>query len=398
MKAESESSHSSGFPLISPPAPPLLDEEDYPHTRFWTMQEWQRFLNDQMDYGKSIGKLGFICDEDGNTVSKDRIKKMTETAKRLWSDLYRHRYDPDTWRCVTMRADEYYTNNMRIAFPELSLCADNWKVQALATIRYPDWTNGLRSTGRLTRTQFSMIISYIFRVFFLGQVPSVNTNTSGQSGKPRSGKKRERDQETESKKFKPNKHLRVDQDIVDLTSSNLASDSSASLILPSSSLVIAAQPTPATLAAAPCVVATITTPAATVSGVPFIVATSTTPATPAVLSMDIAASAIGPIVASPALPLVTNSIVPSIPAVPPIAPATALTVTASSLVPVAVEPSVAATNTPIASIVPSVATPSVTAVSASVTPLPDIQLDGIVTDPNPPLPNATRKRKASLLT
>ena len=161
-----------------------------------------------------------------------------------------------------------------------------------------------------------MIISYIFRVFFLGQVPSVFTNTSGQSGKPRSGKKRGRDQETESKKSKPNKHLRIDQDIVDLTSFNLASDSSEPLILPSSSLAIAAQPTPATLAAAPCVVATITTPAATVSGVPFIVATSTTPA---VLSMDIAAPAIGPIVASPAVPLVTDSIVPSIPAAPPIA-------------------------------------------------------------------------------
>lgn len=145
---------SNGFPLRSPSAPPQLDEEDYPNARFWTAQEWQKFWNDQTDYGKTPGKLGFICDEDGNTVSKDRIKKMTETAKRLWSDLYRHRYDPDTWRCVTMRADEYYTNNMRIAFPELCLCANNWKVQALATIRYPDWTNGLRSTGRLTRTQF----------------------------------------------------------------------------------------------------------------------------------------------------------------------------------------------------------------------------------------------------
>jgi len=86
---------------------------------------------------------------------------MTETAKKLWSDLYRHRYDPDTWRCVAMCADEYYTTHMCLAFEELRFCADNWKTQSLATnctIRYPDWSGGLRSTGRLTRWHFSLFI------------------------------------------------------------------------------------------------------------------------------------------------------------------------------------------------------------------------------------------------
>ena len=97
------------FPLKIPPALPQLDLDDYPNACFWTAQQWQQFLNNQMDYGNSHGKLGFICDEDGNPVSKERIKKMTETAKKLWSDLFRHRYDPETWRCVAMCADEYYT-------------------------------------------------------------------------------------------------------------------------------------------------------------------------------------------------------------------------------------------------------------------------------------------------
>jgi hypothetical protein len=90
-----------GFPLKTPPALPQLDPDDYPNARFWTAQEWQKFVNDQMDYGSTHGKLGFICDEDGDPVAKERIKKMTETAKNC-GDLYRHRYDPDTWRCVRL--------------------------------------------------------------------------------------------------------------------------------------------------------------------------------------------------------------------------------------------------------------------------------------------------------
>lgn len=156
---------SDGFPLRTPAALPPLDEEDYPNARFWTMQEWQKYMNDQIEYGRTPGKLGFICDEDGNPVSKERIKKMTDTAKKLWSDLYHHRYDPDTWHYVAMCADEYYTNNMCIIFPELRLCADNWKVQSLATIRYPDWSNGLRTTGRLTRSHFLRINFLIFMFF-----------------------------------------------------------------------------------------------------------------------------------------------------------------------------------------------------------------------------------------
>ena len=157
---------SDGFPLRTPAALPQLDAEDYPDARFWTAQEWQRHMNEQIDYGRTPGKLGFICDEDGNSVSKERLKKMTETAKKLWSDLYRHRYDPNTWRCVVMCADAYYTNSMCIAFPELRLCADNWKAQSLATIRYPDWSNGLRSTGRLTRLYFLTIDFFLTHLAF----------------------------------------------------------------------------------------------------------------------------------------------------------------------------------------------------------------------------------------
>ena len=355
---------SDSFPLKTPLAPPQLDEEDYPNARFWTAQEWQKYVNDQMDYGNTLGKLGFICDEDGNPVLKERIKKMTEAAKKLWSDLYRHRYDPDTWRCVEMRADKYYINSMCIAFPELRLCADNWKAQSLATIRYPDWSNGLRSTGRLTRLQILTICFFGVHFFLLGQVPSINANTSGQSSKPRSGKKRPRDQDIATSK-KPNKHPRLQQEIVDISSDSLRSPSpgpmsGSSVVppLPTSVLQPVLQPAPA--------VATITPPGPVTAPIvmPVVspkptVATVTAP-TQTVLSVETIAAPVG-LVASVPTPImlpITDPILPPITAhAVPIAPV--------------VHPVAAPVVLPVA-LPTSLATPVVTTVSASVT-LPDLQ-------------------------
>jgi len=151
--------HASGsFPLSIPHLLPPLDKDEYPDARFWTSSEWQDYSNRKMDFGQQQNKLGFLCDEDGNTVTKDRIKVMTDTAKKLWGDLHHYRQDPLTWRLATMMAAKYYSNHMCATFPEFRYCADNWKVQAFATIRYPDWSSGLRSTGRLSRSYLSCYI------------------------------------------------------------------------------------------------------------------------------------------------------------------------------------------------------------------------------------------------
>jgi hypothetical protein len=156
------------FPLKIPPPQSELDQDDYPDAQFWTLTEWQNYVNRETDRGNPPTKLGFLCDEEGIAASKERIKKMTDTAKKIWGELHHHRYDPKTWRCVNLSANQYYTNHMRIAFPEFQLCADDWKVQMFATIRFPDWSNGLRSTGRLTRSLKCFLKFFVSLIFTLG--------------------------------------------------------------------------------------------------------------------------------------------------------------------------------------------------------------------------------------
>lgn len=158
-----------------------LDQADYPDAKYWTLKEWQKHI-DKANGDTNTSKLGFLCDEDGNPVSKDRIKAMADTARKLWSELYRHRYDPVTWRYVGKAADEYFTNNMRIAFPEFGLCTENWKVKMFATVRYPDWSTGSRGSGKLTSlTQFFAFITNADVLVLLGAVPSIKNHGNNTS-------------------------------------------------------------------------------------------------------------------------------------------------------------------------------------------------------------------------
>ena len=104
------------FLLIIPPPPSELDQEDYSEAKFWTQTDWQNYVSCETDRGNAPTKLGFLCDEEGNVVSKERIRKMTDTAKKIWGELHHHRYDPKTWRCVNLSANRYYTNHMCITF------------------------------------------------------------------------------------------------------------------------------------------------------------------------------------------------------------------------------------------------------------------------------------------
>ncbi len=98
-----------------------------------------------------LPKLGFVTDEDGQSVGSNRLKNMSETAKKLWAHLHHYRLAPATWRLISQQAYEYYSNSMRAAFVEFRFCDNDWKVSLFGSIRFPDWSNGPRASGKLTR-------------------------------------------------------------------------------------------------------------------------------------------------------------------------------------------------------------------------------------------------------
>lgn len=143
-----------------PPLGSLYNKEDYPDAHFWSKSEWIRYDNRQREAGSSPGKLDFLGDSEGKTVSKERLKSMTLTATTIWATFYRLRQDPHTWMKKTDWVSDYFSRYMRQKYPEFRYCEDNWKVESFAIIKYPDWCGNSRASGTLLRRlQHSFLIT-----------------------------------------------------------------------------------------------------------------------------------------------------------------------------------------------------------------------------------------------
>lgn len=141
-------SHSSE--LVIPDPPPPCHRSDFLDVSWWTRKDWTTYVEKQREKGNNIRKLQFITQEDGTMVSNERLAAISKEARLLWVSLYKKRHDPKHWGTKTKFASDFFSNSMRLKFEEFWWCEGDWKVEAFATIRYPDWI-GSRDGGTLTR-------------------------------------------------------------------------------------------------------------------------------------------------------------------------------------------------------------------------------------------------------
>ncbi|KIJ61364.1 hypothetical protein HYDPIDRAFT_189636 [Hydnomerulius pinastri MD-312] len=64
---------------------------------------------------------------------------MRAHIQSLWKTLLIYGHAPTSWSKASGLANEYVTFCMRIQFPQLRLCEDNWKTEVFATRHYPQW-------------------------------------------------------------------------------------------------------------------------------------------------------------------------------------------------------------------------------------------------------------------
>ena len=166
--------------LVVPPSPPECDEIDFDGVGFWTRGEWTQHQKNCEERGKDFKKLGFLTDGDGQALDDNWIDMMTKHARLLWNSLYKEREDPETWGVRSMFASTYFSNSMRIKFPEFRWCEGDWKVQNFATVRFSDWSQDVRKKGRLTRI-IVLVISPICATYYVSfdRIPSLYFQTKG---------------------------------------------------------------------------------------------------------------------------------------------------------------------------------------------------------------------------
>ncbi|KAJ6534072.1 hypothetical protein B0H10DRAFT_2246946 [Mycena sp. CBHHK59/15] len=81
----------------------------------------------------------YIEDTEGHMVSGYRLSSMYTVARRVWLLLLERGKAPPKWSQGSVEVVALYNNEMCQQFPELRLCADNWKAQQIATTNYPSW-------------------------------------------------------------------------------------------------------------------------------------------------------------------------------------------------------------------------------------------------------------------
>lgn len=138
--------------LIIPPAPLLLVKEEYPQLtqKFWTKSAWKNYEEAEQNANRIPSKNRYLCDEDGLALSESCIDEMGDAAKLGFNELFFWRLDPKSWGKRVDRANQYFSNTMRIKFPELGLCDGDWKLNEFATDRFPAWNRYHREGKTVT--------------------------------------------------------------------------------------------------------------------------------------------------------------------------------------------------------------------------------------------------------
>ena len=83
---------------------------------------------------------------------------MGQQVQELWAELYHELQDPPSWKALqdppswkakTQTAADFFSNSMHLKFDEFRYCDNDWKIEAFATIRYPDFVRYPCASGRL---------------------------------------------------------------------------------------------------------------------------------------------------------------------------------------------------------------------------------------------------------
>lgn len=133
-----------------PESPPLYMREDYPDAAFWTRSEWNAHTQKMGASGVRPKKLSFLTDADGHPIDDERLSSMSKEAKLAWATLHYYRLSPLNWGVKMTIAGEYFSNYMRAKFEEFRLCANDWKIDSFATVKYSEW-KPTRNSGTLLR-------------------------------------------------------------------------------------------------------------------------------------------------------------------------------------------------------------------------------------------------------
>lgn len=83
--------------------------------------------------------MRYIENEDGTVIDGFRAGEIRKFARSIWIHLANSGKAPRTWGKADIKSAQHYHQEMIRRFPELRLCAFDWKADQIATDNYPNW-------------------------------------------------------------------------------------------------------------------------------------------------------------------------------------------------------------------------------------------------------------------
>ena len=118
---------------------------------------------------KGINKNAkYIEDANGEPVDGYKLRDICSHARAVWANIHAIGRAPSSWGKADAEVAQHYRHEMRVKFPEFTLCENDWKADQLATEHYPSWysnhikggevnNEGMASAGKSTSKRPSSI-------------------------------------------------------------------------------------------------------------------------------------------------------------------------------------------------------------------------------------------------
>ncbi|KAJ7020030.1 hypothetical protein C8F04DRAFT_1275598 [Mycena alexandri] len=121
----------------------ILDPDNFPEIRYWTRKKFSANdvteLHDDDD-NETAGKLGFLEHINGVRFTEEELKSVRKHAYESFSGLLEDGNAPLKWSQASSMASQRVRTEIVRQHPEIALCANNWKVDAVITETYGQWT------------------------------------------------------------------------------------------------------------------------------------------------------------------------------------------------------------------------------------------------------------------
>ncbi|KAG9309140.1 hypothetical protein JVU11DRAFT_10849 [Chiua virens] len=118
---------------------PPFHRDDFPKVQFWTRRDYKNWKKNPQAQGIDQDSFPFLEDEFGVLLPDGTDTDVLSRMRDIWQDYLKDGIAPSTWGGASASMKEEFCMEIVKNWPELGLCANNWKIHLMATARYPSW-------------------------------------------------------------------------------------------------------------------------------------------------------------------------------------------------------------------------------------------------------------------